>query len=180
MDHFRQFSSLNHFRNLFLLAALIGFALVSPLFTLEGAPAPASLWGPDTWVAAGSSRLVRVVSSEDLVSPGLTPTASFSPGPVTVNYILVGTARDLTISVTVPSAAAPGLQTLEITDGVLTHTVADALRIVDATIPNPSPSVLSLGGSAVLSIASHPLFSGQSAFSLDLGPDISVGPVAMQ
>ena len=178
MDHFRQLTSPNHLRNLLLLAVLIGSVLVSPPFTLEGAPA--SLWGRDTWVAAGSSRLVRVVSSEDLVSPSLTPTASFSPGPVTVNYILVGTARDLTISITVPPEASPGIQTLEITDGILTHTVADALRIVDGTIPNPSPSLLSLGGSAVLSIGSHPLFSGQSAFSLDLGPDISVGPVAMQ
>jgi len=180
MDNSRRLPSLNHFRNLFLLAALIGSALVSPPFTLEGAPAPASLWGRDTWVAAGSSRLVRVVSSEDLVSPSLTPTASFSPGPVTVNYILVGTPRDLTISVTVPSEAAPGLQTLEITDGILTHTVADALRIVDGMIPNPSPSLLSLGGSAILSIAPHALFSGQSSFSLDLGPDVSVGPITVQ
>jgi hypothetical protein len=131
-------------------------------------------------MVGGTSHILRVVGSEDLVSPGLTPTASFSPGPVTVNYILVGTARDLTISVTVPAEAAPGLQTLEITDGVLTHTVADALRIVDATILNPSPSVLSPGGSAILSVASHPLFSGQSTFSLDLGPDVSVGPIALQ
>jgi len=131
-------------------------------------------------MVGGTSHILRVVGNEDLVSPGLTPTASFSPGPVTVNYILVGTARDLTISVTVPSEAAPGLQTLEITDGVLTHTVADALRIVDGMIPNPSPSVLSLGGSAILSIAPHALFSGQSAFSLDLGPDVSVGPITVQ
>lgn len=140
----------------------------------------ASVWGRDTWTTAGMSRVFRVVSSEDLVSPGLTLTASFSPGPVTVNYLLVGTARDLTISITVPPEAAPGVQTLEITDGVLTHTVAEALRIVDGTILNPSPSVLSLGGSAILSIASHPLFSGQAAFSLDLGPDVSVGPITVQ
>jgi len=131
-------------------------------------------------MAAGTSRLFRVVSSEDLVSPGLSLTASFSPGPVTVNYILVGTPRDLTISITVPLDTAPGPQTLEITDGLLTHSVGEALRIVDGTILNPSPSVLSLGGSSILSIAPHPLFNGQSSFSLDLGPDISVGPISLQ
>jgi hypothetical protein len=131
-------------------------------------------------MAAGTSRIFRVVSSEDLVSPGLSLTASFSPGPVTVNYILVGTPRDLTISITVPLDTAPGPQTLEITDGLLTHSVGEALRIVDGTILNPSPSVLSLNGSAILSIAPHPLFNGQSSFSLDLGPDISVGPISLQ
>jgi hypothetical protein len=121
-----------------------------------------------------------VVSSEDLVSPDLSLTASFSPGPVTVNYILVGTPRDLTISITVPLDTAPGPQTLDITDGLLTHSVGEALRIVDGTILNPSPSVLSLGGSSILSIAPHPLFSGQSSFSLDLGSDVSVGPITLQ
>lgn len=162
------------------LAALSGLVLMLPLFTLKAAPGPASVWGRDTWTTAGLSRVFRVVSSEDLVSPGLTPTASFTPGPVTVNYILVGTPCDLTISVTVPPEASPGVQTLRISDGVLSHSIPDALRIVDATIPNPSPSVLPLGGSAILSIAPHPLFSGQSSFSLDLGPDVSVGPIAPQ
>jgi hypothetical protein len=180
MHIFRQRSSVRNLRVFFLLAALIGSFLLSPPWTVKGASGPASVWGRDTWMPAGTSRILRVVSTEDLVSSGLTPTASFSPGPVTVNYILVGTSSDLTISVTVPSEAAPGLQTLEISDGTLTHTVAEALRIVDGTILNPSPSVLSLNGSAILSIAPHSLFSGQSSFSLDLGPDVSVGPVTLQ
>jgi sugar lactone lactonase YvrE len=145
-----------------------------------GASPLASVWGRDTWMAAGTSRLLRVVGTEDLVSPDATPTASFSPGPVAVNYILVGTARDLTLSITVPPETSPGFQALTLTDGTLTHTLPDALRIVDGVILNPSPAVLFPGASATLSIAPHPLFSGQSAFSLDLGPEVSVGPITLQ
>jgi hypothetical protein len=180
MRTFQQLSSVRDLRVFYLLAGLIGPFLLSPPWTVKGAPGPASVWGRDTWAGAGTSRILRVVSTEDLISPGLSPTASFSPGPVTVNYILVGTARDLTISITIPPETTPGPQTLEITDGVLTHSVAEALRIVDGTILNPSPSVLSLNGSAILSVAPHPLFTGQSSFSLDLGPDVSVGPVTLQ
>jgi hypothetical protein len=140
----------------------------------------ATVWGRDTWLTAGTSRVFRVVGTEDLVSAGITPTVTVSPGPITVNYVSVGNPRDLTVSITVPSGTPSGYQDLQITSGSLTHTITNGLQIVDSTLANPSPSVVSLGASATVSIAPNPLFSGQSSFSLDLGPDVSVGPLTLQ
>jgi hypothetical protein len=139
-----------------------------------------SIWGRDTWVPAGTSRILRIRGTEDLVSSGSTPVVSFSPGPVTVNFVQVTNPQDLTVSITIPPETQSGRQTLRVTDDNLTHSLADALMIVDGVLPNPTPSVLSLGGSAMLNIAPHPLFQGQTLFSLDLGPDVAVGPVTLQ
>jgi hypothetical protein len=141
---------------------------------------PVTVWGRDTWVPAGKSRILRIVGSEDLVAAGATPTVRFIPGPIQVNYVVVGTPRDLTVSITVPAEATPGPQNLEVTDGTLTHTQLEALRIVDAIMPNPDPAVLPLNGSAMLYFPPHPLFEGQTSFALDLGPDVAVGPVRLQ
>lgn len=168
------------------LAVMFCWATVSPLGSgAVASPPPTagsllSVWGRDTWVPAGTSRTLRLIGSEDLVSPGAQPTIIISPGPVTVHYVLAGTPRDLTFSISVPADAPPGFQALEVSDGTITHALVDAIRIVDATIPNPTPSVLPLGGSATLTFVPHPLFEGQSSFSLDLGPEVAVGPISME
>jgi centrosomal CEP192-like protein len=154
------------------------FVWVTP--TSSQSTSSMTVWGRDTWLAAGSSRVIRVVSTVDLVFSGDIPAISFSPGPITVNYVLVTNPRDLTISMTVPPTTPPGFQTLIVSDGTLINQLADALRIVDATIPNPSPSVMPLGGSSKLSVAPSPLFQGQTSFTADMGSDISVGSISLQ
>lgn len=154
-----------------------GLSIVSPP---QSNGSTMSILGRDTWLPAGSSRILRITASEDMFTSGDTPVVSFSPGPITVNYFSPATPRDLTVSITVPPSIPPGFQTLTVTDGSLAQTLPNALRIVDSTILNPSPAVLAPGASAILSIAPHMLFSGQTSFSLDLGPDVAVGPTSLQ
>jgi Protein of unknown function (DUF1573)/HYDIN/CFA65/VesB-like, Ig-like domain len=146
----------------------------------QAGDAAISILGRDTWMPAGSSRILRVVSTEDMFAPGDTPVVSFSPGLVNVNYVSIGSVRDIVVSITVPPTTLPGPQTLSVTDGSLAHTQANALLIIDGTILPPSPAVLAPGSSATLTFAPNPLFTGQTSFSLDLGPDIAVGQVALQ
>ena len=58
--------------------------------------------------------------------------------------------------------------------------MAEAIRIVDGTIANPSPALMGLGESTILTFPAHPLLQGQTFFSLDLGPDVAVGPLSLQ
>ena len=97
-----------------------------------------------------------------------------------MNYVVVASLDDLTVSITVPAGTAPGPQQLSVTDGTITHTLAEAIRIVDGTIANPSPALMGLGESTILTFPAHPLLQGQTFFSLDLGPDVAVGPLSLQ
>jgi hypothetical protein len=139
-----------------------------------------SILGRDTWLPAGSSRLLRITSDQDMFAAGDEPVVSFSPGPITVNYVWPATVRDLTVSITVPPGTAPGYQDLSVSDGNSSQDLPNALRIVDAMIPPVSPAVLAPGASSILTLAPNPLYAGQTSFSLDLGPDVAVGPPALQ
>ena len=77
--------------------------------------------GRDKWVPSGTSRILRIIGTENVISPGATPTVTFSPAPVAVNYVVVASLDGLTVSITVPAGTAPGPQQLSVTDGTITH-----------------------------------------------------------
>ena len=147
--------------------------------TLSVKPEQVAIVGRDTWLPAGTSRLLRVVGGSSLGSSGTVPTVAFSPGPVVVNYV-VASLNELTISISVPYETEPGLQTMDITEGVSYYQLPDAIRVVDARLRPLSPAVVSPGTTTQVTIEPHSLFAGQTFFTLGLGPQVRVGPVGLQ
>ena len=145
----------------------------------SNSPQRISILGRDTWLPAGTSRLLRVVALRGTEFVETTPLVTFSPGPVVVNYV-IATSKDLTVSITVPYETEPGPQTMDVTDGTSDYHLADAIKVVDGTISPLSPAVFAVGTTTEVSIQPHSLFADQSSFTLDLGSNVRVGPVTMQ
>jgi len=123
--------------------AVLGLSLLGLVFLAfprktAGQGLPVYVWGRDTWLPAGSSRILRIQGNTDLIAaPGDVPTVGFSPGPVTVNYVQKAKARDLTVSITVPASTPPGPQSMQVSDVTLSISQVGALMIANGTIANP-------------------------------------------